>query len=57
MDAFNKASDKEIQTDLHSLSTTCDLIGQATSVMTPKHLGLARFLHHEYGVVESQLTQ
>lgn len=47
---YNTAADiNEWRPNTKVLSIVCDIIALSTSVMSPKHLGLATHLHHEYG--------
>ena len=44
---FTHAADSDDH--LQCLNIACDITTLATSVMSPKHLGLAVHLHHEFG--------
>ena len=47
---FDDASDvSEIDCNLPCVNIACDIITQSTAVISPKHLGLGVYLHHEYG--------
>ena len=47
--AFKEASDLSKDTDPKLLATACDITTLCTSIFSPKHLGLAVHLHHEFG--------
>ena len=38
----------DLKPNLPALNIACDIIPQSTSVISPKHLGLAVYLHHEF---------
>ena len=46
---FIDATDIAVEDNLQCLNIACDLTTLATSVVSPKHLGLAVHLHHEHG--------
>ena len=46
---FINADNIDEDDNLQCLNIACDLTTMATSVMSPKHLGLAVHLHHEHG--------
>ena len=46
--AYEEADDGNTL-DAACLSIACDIMTQATSVLSPKHLGLAVHLHHQFG--------
>ena len=46
--AYEEADDGN-KLDAACLSIACDIMTQATSVLSPKHLGLAVHLHHQFG--------
>lgn len=48
-DLFLGAMDINEQNTMKSLSITCDIMTLASNVFSPKHLGLAIHLHHEFG--------
>ena len=41
--------DASEEKSVKSLSIACDIMTKSTSVLSPKHLGIGVFLHHEYG--------
>ena len=45
----NGAEVSDLKPNLPALNIACDIISQSTSVISPKHLGLAVYLHHEFG--------
>ena len=47
--AFKQACDAQAEVDLRLLASACDITTLATSIFSPKHLGLAIHLHHEFG--------
>jgi hypothetical protein len=57
---YDDASDlSEMKPDIPCLNIACDIISHATSVMSPKHLGLAVSLQHDFGsrkLVDTMLT-
>ena len=47
--AFKQACDAQAEVDPRLLASACDITTLATSIFSPKHLGLAINLHHEFG--------
>ena len=45
----NGAEVSDLKPNLPALNIACDIISQSTSVISPEHLGLAVYLHHEFG--------
>ena len=45
----NGAEVSDLKPNLPALNIACDIISQSTSVISPKHLGLAVYLHNEFG--------
>ena len=45
----NGAEVLDLKPNLPALNIACDIISQSTSIISPKHLGLAVYLHHEFG--------
>lgn len=48
-DLFSQAADIADDDQIQCLNFACDITTLATSTMSPKHLGLAIHLHHEFG--------
>ena len=46
---FSSGADIAEKDNLQCLNIACDITTLATSAMSPKHLGLAVYLHHEFG--------